>query len=484
MLAVGFSGGTVISKASGETGYLAASGMGPITARSGSLEPTFNPLHVLVVSGSVAGTGGGDPTSVRSGTIALFASGMGQLTAKSGALDPNTSPLHVLVVSGSIAGTASVSVDSGLHVMISGQSVVAKVSGETVISKVSGETVVAKVSGETVVAKVSGETIVVSISGQQVEAHVQSGAIELYASGMGRITAKSGSLEPTFTPLHVLVVSGSVAGTGGGDPTTVRSGTIALFASGMGLLTSKSGSLDPNANPLHVFVVSGSVLGTATAGDPTTVRSGTTALFASGMGLLTAKSGSLDPNANPLHVLVVSGSVVGGGGGATTTTLSGSEMSIAQFLPFLTSGEENQGLAVSGDISFIRKDVKGMAVVRIDRTHISGMYARYEPVTITAAGDTVLETPGSGRSLRLKLIQDSYLGNSGSIVVGYKFGSGTPLMFRHQVTANVPNWGMNLVGANVQGSVNVPLIANANLATSSGLGVTYVVEEVGSGAVF
>ena len=309
--------------------------------------------NVYVISGSAVGgggAGGGDPTTVRSGTIALFASGIGLLTAGSGSLDPNARPLHVFVVSGSIAGAAGATtttlsgsvtqvsqIDNPVVARVSGETIVARVSGETVIAKVSGETFIAKVSGETVVARVSGQTVVVSVSGQQVEAHIQSGAVELYASGMGRITAKSGALDPTTIPLHVLVVSGSVAGTGGGDPTTVRSGTTALFASGMGLLTAKSGSLDPNANPLHVLVISGSVLGTATAGDPTTVRSGTTALFASGMGLLTAKSGALDPNTNPLHVLVVSGSVAGTGGGDPTTVRSGTIALFASGMGLLTA---------------------------------------------------------------------------------------------------------------------------------------------------
>ena len=120
----GGTGGTTVAKISGETviAILRTSG-GDAPSAGGGADATKTPLAVLVVSGSIVGGAAPSDVHVQSGAVELYASGMGRITAKSGSLDPNVIPLHVLVTSGSVVGSASVSVSSGLAVLISGQAV-------------------------------------------------------------------------------------------------------------------------------------------------------------------------------------------------------------------------------------------------------------------------------------------------------------------------------------------------------------------------
>ena len=161
-----------MASVSGNYIYLAASGGPGITAGSGSLQSGAVPLHVLVISGSVAGTGGGTtsgtPVAISGQAVATVISG--QPVGVSGA----TIVVSVSgqVVSASISGNIVAPIDvSGVrYTTTSGAGVLsglarqaidvnltrAPISGETVIAKVSGETVVVSVSGQTILAKVSG----------------------------------------------------------------------------------------------------------------------------------------------------------------------------------------------------------------------------------------------------------------------------------------------------------------------------------------
>jgi len=591
----------VTAKVSGETviGVIRTSG-GEAPSAGGGLEPTKTPLHVLVVSGSVVGGGGaaGD-VHVTSGAVELYVSGIGRVTAKSGSLDVNAVPLHVLVVSGSVVGGAApsqVTTLSGSVTSISGETVIARISGQTVIAKVSGEPVLAKVSGEKVltsgdVALISGQPVgrtwtltetqdvlLARISGQT--------TVEILRTSGGEAPSAGGGLEPTKTPLHVLVVSGSVVGAGGGAATqvTTLSGsvtsisgeTVVARVSGQTVVArvEVSGGFFPGATlgldskqALNVFVVSGSVIGaggggaatqvTTLSGSVTSVSGETVIAKVSGETVIAKISGetvigkvsgetvvakvsgeavgrtwtlSWDTDAvqslvsgqiiqlysdetgriatiladgDPFTFGTIKGiPVFGGDRGAGTAfrprllkvqpdgkavvAMSGETVVTAgRYYPRTVSGEEDLMLVESGAIAPPLADRMGRQVVRVDRVHISGGYARYDVNIVRAQGDTVIETPGSGRALRLKAIQDSYMGNSGSVLVAYRFGPPPAAHFlRHQIGANFPNWGINLVGAEIQGAFGAELRMNLSAPLSSGVEFTIVMEEVISGSVF
>jgi len=384
---------------------------------------------------------------------------------------------------------------------------------------------------------------------------VRSGTIALFASGMGLLTAKSGSLDPNAVPLHVLVISGSVLGTAtAGDPTTIRSGTIALFASGMGLFTGRSGALDPNTNPLHVFIVSGSVVGGAVTVSNVVVQSGLITVVsgrvditdsdARAIGEASLRASQLvlgDNQSNnvfmprertvgsgiyvPVYPFAFGGSgwdrlrnvqafgvtsgmplavgfVSGFGDRLRSTTISGSVTNIGRFAPFLTSGEEEAFAPVSGQYMPPTLDRQGRLIVRIDRPHFiresGGFYSHIHMGEVLSGGDTVLMTPGSGRAIRVMALEDTYRGTSGEVTINYRFVSGNEL-YMHKLTPTNPNFGINLVGVNFQGDVNLPIVMNLRYSGTpltvsglsggplgSGLGVhfTLSMEEVGSGAVF
>ncbi len=101
-----------------------------------SMDPTQpfsgNQLAVGMVSGR-------NTVSVSGQVVYLAASGGPGITAGSGSLQSGAVPLHVLIISGSVVGSTSVSVSSGLAVLISGQAVTTLVSGQPV--SVSGQAV-------------------------------------------------------------------------------------------------------------------------------------------------------------------------------------------------------------------------------------------------------------------------------------------------------------------------------------------------------
>src|SRR5207253_3138011 len=158
------------------------------------------PLHVLVISGSVAGTGGGTTSgtavlanvsgasiNVVSGAVDVTDRGtrrVGQVTQidntgnvivrqfgttldnQPGATVHDVAAMPYLFASGFDRWRTTWGTGSGaLNVGPQGVGAVGLVSGWNAVW-VSGQVVLAKVSGETVIAQVSGATLVVSVSGQ------------------------------------------------------------------------------------------------------------------------------------------------------------------------------------------------------------------------------------------------------------------------------------------------------------------------------
>jgi hypothetical protein len=83
-----------------------------------------------------------------------------------------------------VSGETLIAKISGEVVQVSGQVLVASISGETVLSKISGETLIAKISGETVKALTSGDVALISgqtvrISGETVIGKVSGEAVKI-----------------------------------------------------------------------------------------------------------------------------------------------------------------------------------------------------------------------------------------------------------------------------------------------------------------
>lgn len=520
--------------------YLAASGGPIITAGSGSLLSGAVPLHVLTVSGSIGsrvviqGSQEGVPVDTSDtstdgqGTslvgLVIQSRTYGFTVREGGGPVPVFDRLRTIENVFSASGDPMLSGRGVLAVaLVSGWSSrtpqLAKVSGETLSVSISGQ-VVSVLSGSPITTSgqfhptsVSGQPVVIGVSGptylRDMLSVSGSNTLSGNVPGVLAVGFVSGYNVVTFSGQTVLaLVSGQPVGISGATVVTSVSGQVVSILSGAPI--NISGQFTPTS-------VSGQPVGVSGATVVVSVSGQIIFLGTSGMPAVTSRSGSLDPNAIPLHVLSVSGGtvaaqayglvrptrVVGLSSGdiipLQTALFGGLKVSNVISLPTQTSGEEFTVEAASGSFVSPRVDDKAILVVRTDRTHISGGYARWINATVTASGDTLIDQAGSGRALRIKTLHDSYLGTSGAVLIGYRLGSGAPLSFRHYVgtvfsgITYPPNWDLDLTGSNIQGGIagaagvglsQGALIANINLALTSGLSVTAVLEEVGSGALF
>lgn len=79
---------------------------------------------------------------------------------------------------------------------------------------------------------------------------------------------------------------------------------------------------------------------------------------------------------------------------------------------------------------------------------------RYAPFSGIAAGEFSIVAPDSGRSLVIEGLHAAHLGASGTVLVGWKWGSGNPSFHESVLTAQVPVDNANLVGREIRGPVS------------------------------
>lgn len=133
--------------------------------------------------------------------------------------------------------------------------------------------------------------------------------------------------------------------------------------------------------------------------------------------------------------------------------------------------------------------VSGFQYVGLQDPHASGgagtryVAGVFSGASASGAGEFTIDTPASGRALVIKGLTDAHLGASGTVLVGYRLGSGQTPIFEHALTATNPNWEANLIGREVRGPVRNAsgqgdLILIVRPAPVSGLSFTAQVTEM------
>ena len=115
--------------------------------------------------------------------------------------------------------------------------------------------------------------------------------------------------------------------------------------------------------------------------------------------------------------------------------------------------------------------------------HTSGeVIYRYIPRSVTSVGEFQIDAPASGRSLVVRAARASFLGASGTVLVGWKWGSGGPSFMESVMTANAPVDPGLLVGAEIRGPIRTvsgaaDLYVNVRPLPLSGVQLLAVVKE-------
>lgn len=99
------------------------------------------------------------------------------------------------------------------------------------------------------------------------------------------------------------------------------------------------------------------------------------------------------------------------------------------------------------------------------------------PLTVTAAGLTLLARPTRGRRLRLRYLQLSNKGDA-AVTVDLRWHKTGRRLFPTHLAAGGGTMNANLVDANVQGPAGAPLYVNLSAASTEGVEVMVLYDEV------